>query len=54
MLLCTDGLSDRVEEKRIFEIIAASEFEEMGQSLIDEALKNGGRDNVTVILCKID
>lgn len=53
-LLCTDGLTDMVEEKRIFEIIAASEFESMGQSLIDEALKNGGRDNVTVILCKID
>lgn len=53
-LLCTDGLTDMVDEKRIFEIIAKNEFEAIGDKLVNEALANGGKDNVTVILCKID
>ena len=41
-----------VEEKRIFEIITQNEFDKIGAQLVDEALKNGGKDNVTIILCK--
>lgn len=52
-LLCTDGLTDMVEEKRIFEILIKNEFEKIGQLLLCEALENGGKDNITIILCKI-
>ena len=52
-LLCSDGLTDMVEEKRIFEIITQNEFDKIGAQLVDEALKNGGKDNITIILCKI-
>jgi len=51
VLLCTDGLSDLVEEQTI-----AAELERHAssaaacQALVDRALEQGGRDNVTVAI----
>jgi serine/threonine protein phosphatase PrpC len=51
LLLCSDGLSDMVEDDRIEEILNASKSpKEAVGNLIAEALKNGGRDNVTCIV----
>lgn len=49
-ILCSDGLTDMVEENVILDIAgSANTPEECVQSLISEALENGGRDNITVI-----
>lgn len=55
-LLCSDGLTEMVSEERIGEIIASEKaICEMAEKLKEEALSNGGKDNVTilvVILCE--
>jgi len=48
LLLCSDGLSDVVEDKRIEEVLGALPPFEACQSLIDAALAAGGPDNVSV------
>lgn len=52
-LICSDGLTDMVSTDEILSIILNSEFEESVHILQDKALENGGRDNITIILCKI-
>ncbi|MBA3300243.1 MAG: Stp1/IreP family PP2C-type Ser/Thr phosphatase, partial [Thermoleophilaceae bacterium] len=53
-LLCSDGLTSMVAEKRIAEILRArSSLESVAQQLVDEANANGGRDNVTVVLVRL-
>lgn len=54
-LLCSDGLTDMVEDETIKDILAASiDTKEAAQMLINEALKNGGKDNVTAVVLKFD
>lgn len=53
-LLCSDGLTDMLTNFEISDIMLKSEdVEECVQSLITCALERGGRDNVTVIVCKL-
>jgi protein phosphatase len=53
-LICSDGLSDMLSEEQITAILQSGSDEEVTvQTLIVNALKNGGRDNVTVIVCRI-
>lgn len=53
-LLCSDGLTDMLSNLEIDEIMYASlSAEECAQKLVDAALEKGGRDNVTVIVCRI-
>ena len=50
-LLCSDGLYNMVENKEILKIINKDDsIENRAQNLIDLANKNGGKDNVSVIL----
>ena len=50
-LLCSDGLSDMVEEAEISRILyETSKPAEAARQLLDSALMNGGKDNVTVIV----
>jgi len=50
-LLCSDGLTDMVEDEKISEIIKKSKNCKMAaRKLVEEALANGGRDNVTVVM----
>lgn len=49
-LLCTDGLHHMVSESRIQEILESFSLENRTcDRLIQEAIKEGGRDNITVI-----
>lgn len=51
VLLCTDGLTDMVDDSTIGAALARDQpAEEVCQALIDRALERGGRDNVTVIV----
>jgi protein phosphatase len=51
LLLCTDGLTEMVTNARITEILGGAENAEKAcQALVDEALNNGGKDNVTAVV----
>ena len=50
-LLCSDGLTDMVSDKEIQQILSDN-AEKAVDKLIETALKNGGRDNVSVILIR--
>ena len=51
LLLCTDGLTDMVDDESIEEILNRdTTAAAAGRSLVDLALSNGGHDNVTVII----
>lgn len=53
-LLCSDGLSDMVNDRELQRIIAEKRsLSKRSKELLDEALKNGGRDNITFILIDI-
>ncbi len=52
LLLCTDGLSGLVNDKRILEIYQTTDFDSLAQKYIDEANRNGGNDNITVVIMK--
>jgi serine/threonine protein phosphatase PrpC len=51
LLLCSDGLTDMVDDPAITEILLTHPNpQEAAQTLLDEALLRGGSDNVTVIV----
>ena len=50
-LLCTDGLTNMVEDEKIAEILTT---ENPADNLIQAALDNGGIDNVSVIVVGVD
>ena len=53
-LLCSDGLTDMVSEDRIQEILEITmDVQGKCAALRDEALQNGGKDNITIILCQV-
>jgi protein phosphatase len=53
ILLCTDGLTDMVPHPMIWAILSDSKTsDEACQRLVDAALDNGGKDNVTVVLAR--
>jgi protein phosphatase len=55
LLLCSDGLSDMVEDEDIAKILGAhDEPADAAKSLQEAALANGGRDNVTVIVARYE
>ncbi|MFN3966725.1 MAG: Stp1/IreP family PP2C-type Ser/Thr phosphatase [Endomicrobiia bacterium] len=54
LLLCTDGLTRMVDEKTISEVLKKmDEPQKICDNLVDLANKNGGRDNITVVIAKI-
>ncbi len=55
VLLCTDGLTEMVTDSTIAAVLAATataSAHDACQRLIDLALANGGKDNVTVVLSR--
>jgi len=54
-LMCSDGLSDMVQDAEIAKILEMPvSLAQRAQSLIDAANAHGGRDNITVLLVKAD
>jgi PPM family protein phosphatase len=55
LLLCSDGLNDMVDDASIARILNTHDQPpDAAQSLVDEALDRGGRDNVTVIVARYE
>ncbi len=53
-LLCSDGLTDMVAEDKILNIIDTdAPLETRVAALIEAAKNNGGRDNITALVCEI-
>ena len=50
LLICSDGLSDMVTDAEIAEIMLEADTEICATNLLEKALNNGGRDNVSLIL----
>jgi len=51
ILLCSDGLTDELEDDEIANIMAThSDIESRCQALVDAAKAAGGRDNISVVL----
>lgn len=50
VLICTDGLTNYVEEETIFDIIRNEEQSLCAEKLIEKANEQGGGDNITVVL----
>ncbi len=54
-LLCSDGLTDMLTAEEIKERLSAKmELKEIISDLLETALSHGGRDNISIILCKIE
>ena len=55
-MLCSDGLTDFVEDEYIYLTIKrfSDNLEEAAKQLITKANQNGGKDNISVMLCRIN
>lgn len=53
ILMCSDGLTDMLEDQEIFEIVnGRQDMAGIAEDLIDAANEHGGNDNITVILAE--
>ncbi len=53
-LLCSDGLTDMVSEEEIAMVLSRDDAPEaISRELVNRALENGGRDNVTVLVMRV-
>lgn len=52
-LICSDGLTDMLTLEEIKDLLTSQQVEESATNLVNKALENGGKDNVTVILLEI-
>jgi serine/threonine protein phosphatase PrpC len=55
VLLCSDGLTSMLSEQRVQQLLLeAADLAEAGDRLIAEANAAGGRDNITVVLFRVE
>jgi protein phosphatase len=55
LLLCSDGLTSMISEERVAEILTAAEtLDRAADQLSGEANDAGGRDNITVVLFRVE
>jgi protein phosphatase len=53
-LLCSDGLSDMLDDDSIAQLLQASDaLPELGAALVDAANDAGGKDNISVVLARV-
>lgn len=53
-LICTDGLSNMIDDRQLENMLKHGEaLDSLADCLINEANKNGGSDNITVVIGKI-
>jgi len=55
VLVCSDGLTGMVDDETIAALLSAgTDAQTTAQALVDAALKNGGEDNVTVVVVEVE
>lgn len=52
-VLCSDGLTDPLDDAQLAQIIRSTPPEDLAETLVQEALVNGTEDNVTVIVVRV-
>ncbi len=53
-LLCSDGLSDMLDDESIAQLLLGSDaLPEVGAALVDAANDAGGKDNISVVLARV-
>lgn len=51
ILMCTDGLSNMIEDEELFHIVQGGrDIVEAAQSLVETAKENGGTDNIGIVI----
>lgn len=50
ILLCSDGLTNFIEDEKILELFCETEEQELPGILVDKANENGGGDNITAVI----
>jgi PPM family protein phosphatase len=53
-VLCSDGLSNMVSDKEIQEFVNRSPLDVAARDLVDHANEQGGEDNITLILVRVE
>ena len=53
-LLCSDGLSNYLEEDELLHAVQNQPSDALCDHLVQIALDRGGRDNITLIVCRVD
>lgn len=55
LLMCSDGLSNMVDDEQIAALLRSAKTpEKIGKKLIDTANRNGGKDNIAVIVINLN
>ena len=56
LLLCSDGLTDMLEDGTVHTILSENQdnLDVAARRLVDAANDNGGRDNISVVLARVD
>ncbi len=54
LLLCTDGLTNMVQDAEIARVLQEVPFFDATRILVDRALQAGGQDNITVLLMGVE
>lgn len=52
-LVCSDGLTDMVDDDEIKKSMKGKNVEEIPAELMGKALRNGGKDNITILVVEI-
>ncbi len=50
VMLCTDGLSNYIDDSQVISIMKENNFYEFSEKLVEAANENGGGDNITVVV----
>jgi protein phosphatase len=50
LMLCTDGLTDVVENEEIIQVVRGLDLQSAAQALVDLACAHNGKDNITVVM----
>ncbi len=53
LILCSDGLTNMLKNEDILKMVNLNEFSTLSDKFVDQANRNGGTDNITVIVVEI-
>ena len=53
-LLCSDGLTDMLSPGEVKSILKTGPYEQVAERLSTMAMEKGGRDNTTILLCRVE
>jgi len=54
LLVCSDGLTNMVDDAHLLEVVASASLDDAPRRLVDLANAAGGDDNVTVVVVRVD